>query len=110
MKRITYYIGLHSPTATNRAEDIIERRTNALDVLASYYDAVTITETLGMWEGIEEPSLRAEVLIDEPNVLDGLPSRTEQAREIARGIARTLDQDAVGLTVEPVTLELISGR
>jgi len=99
MKRLTYYIGLHAPTSTNDAASVTERRTMALDLLAGAYDALTVADVLGMWEGVEEPSLRVEVIIGEPEAEAGF-TRTEQAHEIARDLALTLNQDAVGLSIE----------
>ena len=101
MKRITYYIGLETPTGPNESTFVGVRRAQALDLLAGVYDALTVTDTVGMWEGVEEPSLRVEVIIGEPEDEAGF-SRIEQAREIAREIALTLEQDAVALTVEPL--------
>jgi len=98
MKRITFYIGLE----TSSGGAALRRRALALDTLALYYDAMTVTDALGVWRGRPEPSLRVEVIIEEPEPDAGF-TRAEQAQDIAREIARTLEQDAVGLSIE--TLE-----
>ena len=101
--RTTFYIGLHSPCErdSNRSGAVAARRTLALDSLSDAYDALTVTDTLGVWEGNEEPSIRVEVLGEDS------PEGRERAREIARSIRDDLNQDAVALTFEPVTFELI---
>ena len=107
MKRLTYYIGLHAPTSTNDAASVTERRTIALDLLAGAYDALTVADVTGMWEGVEEPSLRVEVIIGETDYEDAGFTRDEQAHEIARDLALALDQDAVGLSIEPIEFHII---
>jgi len=101
MQRTTFYIGLRSPVATNRAEDFEARRTLALDSLSDAYDALTVADVLGMWEGIEEPSLRVELLGEDS------PEERAKARDIAATLREDLQQDAIGLTFEPVTFEII---
>lgn len=97
MKRIIFYIGLHSPEGRKDRAKLREYR--ALNILSTYYDAFNVTHTSGMFEGYGEPSLRVEVIIDEPEDCAGF-TRAEQAQDIAREIARTLEQDAVGLSIE----------
>ena len=97
MQRITYYIGLHAPGEANTLIQVEDRARDALALLGGYYDALTVTRTVGMWQGEQEPSLRVEVIIGEP---EAGYTRAEQAQEIAREIARTLNQDAVGLSIE----------
>ena len=100
-QRTTYYIGLRSPVAGNMPTDIAARRTLALDSLADSYNALTVTDVLGMWEGVEEPSIKVEVI--EPRTIEN----EERARLLARTLREDLNQDAIGLTFEPVTFELI---
>lgn len=97
MRRITFYIGLHSPEGRPDRAKLREYR--ALNTLSTYYNAFTVTHTSGMWEGYGEPSLRVEVIIGEDVALLGF-TRAEQAQDIAREIAQTLQQDAVGLSIE----------
>jgi len=99
--RITYYIGLHAPRGENEPADVLARRTLALDSLASTYDALTVADVLGMWEGVEEPSLRVEAIGEDS------PGERARARQLARTLREDLDQDAIGLTFEPVTFEII---
>ena len=101
MQRTTFYIGLRSPVAGNMPTDIAARRTLALDSLADSYDALTVADVLGMWGGIEEPSLRVELLGEDS------PEERAKAREIAATLREDLQQDAVALTFEPVTFEII---
>lgn len=101
MQRTTYYIGLRSPVAANDADTMAERKRTALDTLSDYYDALTVSDTVGMWGGIEEPSLRVELLGEDS------PEERAKAREIAATLRDDLQQDAVALTFEPVTFEII---
>lgn len=99
MLRITYYIGLHSPTGDNMPTHVVRRHHAALNILSSYYDAFNVTSTEGRWKGVGEPSLRVEVIIEENRSYQRM-ERAEQAQVIAREIAQTLKQDAVGLAIE----------
>jgi len=97
-ERITYYVGLHVPTGENDSASVGVRRALALDSFSDAYDAFTVADVLGVWQGEEEPSLRVEVI-------------TGHGRAAARLLAETLrddlNQDAVAFTVEPVTFEII---
>lgn len=110
MRRIIYYIGLHSATGSNVPTRVQQRTEQALDILCVYYDSLNLTKTVGVWRGMEEPSLRVEVIISETVGREAQAfTRAEQAQDIAREIARTLEQDAVGLSIETLdTFQLIT--
>ena len=84
------------------SKERLERRTLALELLSGAFSAGTITDSNGLWEGNYEPMIQFEAIVGNGVYLKS------QARQLAAQIASALDQDAVGLTFEPVDLELIA--
>ncbi len=98
-----FHIGLHAPGETNWPEDISRRAHDAMRTLTDHYDGLTIIRGVGTWARDEEPTLVAEVYGQNS------PTARTVAQRCARLIAKTLNQDAVGLAVLPVdTFQLIT--
>jgi len=94
---VRFHVGLETPTGPNESQFVGVRRAQALDAFSDAYDAFTVSDVTGLWEGREEPSLVVEVYTD------ATEAATERARELARTIREDLEQDAVALAVLPVT-------
>jgi len=104
-ERATFYVGLHSPvdplSASERRRLVIQRDARVRAIIARGYEAATFARVDGMWRGLSEPTLRIETIqpADE--------RERERARALARELRAELEQEAVGLTFEPVAFELI---
>ncbi len=98
-----FHVGLHTPGETNKPENVRVRAHNALRILTDHYDGLTITKGVGTWARDKEPTMIAEVY-GEAN-----KRARKYAQRCARLIAKTLNQNAVGLAMLPVdTFQLIT--
>ena len=104
-QRTTYYVGLHSPVDPlddgARAVLVRDRAERVRALIGQAYECVTVALVGGMWRGEGEPTLRIE------HIGEANESERERARALAREIKAELQQEAVGLTFEPVTFELV---
>jgi sugar phosphate isomerase/epimerase len=104
-QRATLYVGLHSPVdpldQAERAALVRDRAERVRVLVSQAYECATVGLVAGTWKGDAEPTLRIE------HVGEADESERERARALAREIKAELQQEAVGLTFEPVTFELV---
>lgn len=104
-ERATLYVGLHSPADPSdqaaRAALVVERGERVRVLVSQVYECASIGLVAGTWKGDAEPTLRIE------HIGEADERERERARALAREIKAELQQEAVGLTFEPVTFELV---
>ena len=84
MKKINFYIG------SNNTTHIVERE-KALSILSSYYEGMSITELVGVWQGIKEESILVSVVCETVDYT--------QVKTACRKLNAELDQQAIMVEV-----------
>lgn len=75
-------------------------------IIDSGFDGATIVHTDGMYRHIQEPGLRAEVIVSLLND----PDAANRLMELATELAIDWEQEEVWLTSEPVSLMRLKGK
>ena len=70
------------------------------DLVSAYFDSFTIIRGTGHWKGEQEPTIIVEILA---------PAHDHVVQLMARTLRRNLNQEAVIVTVQPVTFTLEKG-
>jgi hypothetical protein len=96
-----FHVGLHSPDGPNTPADTAKRRAVAVRTLASSWEALTVQDVSGYWNGTPEPSIVAEVYAP-----DSAYNRA-RARDVAVTLGRLLSQECVGLGIVSAAFLLI---
>jgi len=76
---------------------------DATDLLCATFPCHTLTHNIGVWNGTHEHSKTIEAIVEDSTM------QREQARRIARQLARILDQECIGLAFQALdAFELVS--
>ena len=93
-----FHIGLDKAGETWKTQQVmrLKRRHDARVILLGAYPDFSIIAATGVWEGNEEPAFIVE------RYGDATEKARERARDVARLLRETLEQDAIGLAILPV--------
>ena len=95
MKKINFYIG------SNNITHELEKQ-KALDILSSTYDGMSITELVGVWQGIKEQTMLVSVVCDTVDYT--------QVKLVCKKLNRELEQQAIMVEILDSNTIFISER
>ena len=95
MKKINFYIG-----ANNTTHKVEEEK--ALDILASVYEGMSVTDTMGYWRGAQEKSILVSIMAESVDLTI--------VKSVCKRLNTALDQDAVMVEILDSNTLFISDR
>jgi len=95
VKKINFYIGANNKTKVVETD-------KTLSILSSYYEGMNISELVGYWQGIREPSLLVSVVVETVDYT--------QIKQVCKELNTILDQQAIMVEVLDSNALFISDR